>query len=102
MKEILLKILDALGLAYWLDVLGLAYWVEIITDNPKCTYYFGPFVRYKDAQEAQGGYIEDLETEDAKGITVNIKRLKADHKHLTVFDNLDDLPAMDRVPVFTS
>ncbi|MEI6064995.1 MAG: DUF1816 domain-containing protein, partial [Pseudanabaena sp. ELA748] len=27
-----------------LEKLGLAVWVEIVTDAPRCTYYFGPFI----------------------------------------------------------
>ncbi|HBE16837.1 MAG TPA: hypothetical protein DDW51_04275, partial [Cyanobacteria bacterium UBA11367] len=50
------------------EFLGLAFWVEIVTDNPKCTYYFGPFLSAQEAETAKGGYIEDLENEGAQGI----------------------------------
>jgi len=56
--------------------LGLAWWVEIVTQNPRCTYYFGPFLNSADAKIALKGYIEDLELEGAQGIGVNIKRCK--------------------------
>lgn len=75
MKEVMLKILQ---------FLGLAFWVEIVTENPRCTYYFGPFLNEKEATEAKGGYIEDLETEAAQGISVKIKRCKP--SNLTIFD----------------
>ncbi|MEA5618148.1 DUF1816 domain-containing protein [Cronbergia sp. UHCC 0137] len=56
--------------------LGLAWWVEIVTQNPRCTYYFGPFLNANEAGLASIGYIEDLEIEGAQGIVVNIKRCK--------------------------
>jgi len=27
-----------------LEQLKLALWVEVVTEQPQCTYYFGPFV----------------------------------------------------------
>lgn len=75
MKEAIIKVLD---------LLGLAWWVEVTTDSPSCTYYFGPFLKENDAIKAKGGYIEDLEQENAQGITAQIKRCKP--KDLTVFD----------------
>jgi hypothetical protein len=79
MKEILIKSLD---------FLGLALWVEIVTDNPRCTYYFGPFLSEQEAIASKGGYIEDLENEGACGISVTIKRCKP--TNLTIFDELED------------
>jgi Domain of unknown function (DUF1816) len=80
MKEILLWILN---------FLGLAYWVEIVTDYPRCTYYFGPFLSYKEAQKAHGGYVEDLQQENAQGISVTIERTKP--ANLTIFDEKEEL-----------
>ena len=65
MKEILTTIFNAVG---W------AYWVEIETVKPSCTYYFGPFLTFKEAESARVGYVEDLTQEDAVGIVVKIKR----------------------------
>ncbi|MCP2729512.1 DUF1816 domain-containing protein [Limnofasciculus baicalensis] len=67
-----------------IEFLGLAFWVEIVTDNPKCTYYFGPFMGAKEAEGAKSGYIEDLENEGAQGIAVTVKRCKP--SNLTIFD----------------
>lgn len=67
-----------------IEFLGLAFWVEIVTDNPKCTYYFGPFMGAKEAEAAKSGYIEDLENEGAQGIAVTVKRCKP--SNLTIFD----------------
>ncbi|AFY78199.1 MAG: DUF1816 domain-containing protein [Hydrococcus sp. C42_A2020_068] len=91
MKELLLWILN---------LLGLAYWIEIVTDYPKCTYYFGPFMSYEEARMAQGGYIEDLQQERAQGIAVIIKRTKP--VTLTIFDEQEDMKLSKRVMSFGS
>ncbi|HBB35512.1 MAG TPA: hypothetical protein DDZ80_00765 [Cyanobacteria bacterium UBA8803] len=75
MKEVFTKILQTLGLAFW---------VEIVTESPQCTYYFGPFFTEEEANAAKGGYIEDLEGEGAQGIFVTVKRCKP--TNLTIFD----------------
>lgn len=80
MNEVWIKILDSLGLAFW---------VEIVTDNPRCTYYFGPFISKEEASTAKGGYIEDLENEGAQGIGVTVKRCKP--TNLTIFDESGEL-----------
>jgi Domain of unknown function (DUF1816) len=67
---------------------GWAWWVEIVTQNPRCIYYFGPFLSAKEAQAAETGYIEDLEQEGAQGIAVKIKRCKP--QNLTVSEDLGD------------
>jgi Domain of unknown function (DUF1816) len=76
----------------WTDVLefvGQAWWVEIFTAQPKCTYYFGPFVNSREAQTAIQGYVEDLENESAQGIQTHVKRCKPEL--LTI----EDAPAQD-------
>jgi len=62
------------GLAKWLNKLGLAWWVEVVTGDPRCTYYFGPFSSVSEANAARAGYVEDLEKEGAQGIAVDVKR----------------------------
>ena len=52
--------------------LPLPWWVKILTSQPPCLYYFGPFDSAQEAISAQAGYIEDLEGEQAQGITVHI------------------------------
>ncbi len=78
---------------------GLAWWVEVITQNPRCTYYFGPFLSSNDAKAAIKGYVEDLEQEGAQGIIVNVKRCKP--QNLTIAEDLGE--RMDRKvrPVFS-
>lgn len=53
---------------------GKPYWVEITTKQPNCLYYFKPFQNYAEAKQMQQGYIEDLISEKAIGISVDIKR----------------------------
>lgn len=64
------------GLISLSNGLGLAWWVEIVTQNPSCTYYFGPFISSVDATVASEGYVEDLKNEGAQGIVVNVRRCK--------------------------
>jgi Domain of unknown function (DUF1816) len=68
-----------------LEKLGKAWWVEIITQSPRCIYYFGPFPNAKAAIDAQPGYIEDLEQEAVQGIIINIKRCQP--QKLTIFED---------------
>ncbi len=80
MKELLIKLLE---------FLGLACWIEISTDNPRCIYYFGPFFTQAEAESAQDGYIEDLKAEGAMGISVKFKRFKP--QELTIFDEVEEM-----------
>ena len=90
MKEVLIKILD---------FMGLACWVEIVTDSPRCTYYFGPFVSEQEAQAAKSGYVEDLENEGAQGISVTVRRCKP--TNLTIFDELGEQIELKTLPNFS-
>lgn len=74
-----------------LNFFGLAWWVEIKTDNPRCTYYFGPFLGHGEAKALQAGYIEDLEQEGALGISVSIKRCKP--SVLTLSEDWEEIPS---------
>lgn len=56
------------------DMFVSRWWVEISTSEPKCKYYFGPFLTKKEASAMQWGYIEDLEDEGTKGIDTSIRR----------------------------
>jgi hypothetical protein len=59
-----------------LEFLGKAWWVKIQTESPKCTYYFGPFVRKRSAEQSKQGYVEDLQGEGAEIVSSEIKRCK--------------------------
>jgi len=80
-----------------LETLGLAVWIEIVTDSPRCTYYFGPFVSESEANIAKIGYVEDLESEGSKGLAVVVKRCKPES--LTIYDDSLDFK-FDRFPAF--
>ncbi|NMF56705.1 DUF1816 domain-containing protein [Pseudanabaena yagii] len=81
-----------------LETFGLAVWVEIVTDSPRCTYYFGPFSNESEAESAKSGYIEDLEAEGSKGLAVTVKRCRPEN--LTVYDDSLDFK-FDRFPAFS-
>lgn len=59
-----------------------SWWVKIQTKVPKCVYYFGPFTDANEARSHQGGYIEDLVQEGAKGI--NVVAHRGEPKVLTI------------------
>ena len=80
--------------------LGWAWWVEIVTQTPRCTYYFGPFLSLKEANIAKAGYIQDLDQEGAQGIVVNVKRCKP--VNLTISEELGERVDRQREPVFSS
>lgn len=90
MKELLIKIFT---------ILGLSYWVEIQTDYPRCTYYFGPFLNKKEAEASKTGYLEDLDNEGAKGISVAIKRCKP--SNLTIFDEKEEIGRFCVIPTLS-
>ncbi|HEY9634985.1 MAG TPA: DUF1816 domain-containing protein [Coleofasciculaceae cyanobacterium] len=90
MKEVLIKILH---------FLGLAFWVEIVTDNPRCTYYFGPFLSEEEAYAAKSGYVEDLENEGANITSLEVKRCKP--ADLTIADDLGELTEFRQRPTFS-
>ncbi|ELR97942.1 DUF1816 domain-containing protein [Gloeocapsa sp. PCC 73106] len=90
MKELMIEIVN---------FLGLAYWVEIVTETPKCTYYFGPFLQAKAAENATEGYLEDLKNEGASGIKVQVKRCKPGD--LTIFDEYEGKKTKSAIPSFT-
>lgn len=60
------------------------WWVRIITQTPRCTYFFGPFDSAQEAQEHKSGYLEDLEQEGAQGIEVLV--LQDRPETLTIYD----------------
>ncbi|MBF2055894.1 MAG: DUF1816 domain-containing protein [Cyanobacterium sp. T60_A2020_053] len=80
MKELLIGVLN---------FFGLAVWIKVTTDNPRCVYFFGPFLTMKGAREEENGYLEDLLGEGARGIKTEIKRFKP--SELTIFDDLADV-----------
>jgi len=59
-----------------LQRIGCAAWVVVVTERPSCTYYFGPFLCRPAAARWQPGYIEDLEAEGARIVSVTIARCR--------------------------
>ena len=59
-----------------------AWWIELQTTHPDCMYYFGPFSSKTEAENSQDGYVQDLATEGAQNIGVNVKWCKP--KQLTI------------------
>ena len=82
-----------------LNLLGLSWWVEIVTETPRCTYYFGPFASKKEAEAAKVGYIEDLELEGAQGLAYAVKRCKP--VDLTVYEDLEERTLLRTSPAFS-
>ncbi len=89
MKEFLISLLN---------FFGLAWWVEVKTSAPRCIYYFGPFLTSQEAEAAKAGYVEDIETEGAEGLSVSIYRCKP--IDLTIADDLGNLGDKGMLPVF--
>lgn len=61
------------------------WWVEIITNQPFCIYYFGPFVSFQEADAMRPSYVEDLLQEGVGTLQVLVKRCQP--SQLTVFDD---------------
>ncbi|MCG5059456.1 MAG: DUF1816 domain-containing protein [Limnoraphis sp. WC205] len=90
MKELLINLLN---------FLGLAFWVEIITESPNCTYYFGPFLTAKEAHSAEVGYREDIESEGVNTYKVSVRRCKP--SRLTVAEDLEKTIYKLIIPAFS-
>lgn len=54
------------------EAIEFGWWIEMVTALPRCTYYFGPFTDFQEAQSAQQGYWEDLSQEGAQVIEFQI------------------------------
>lgn len=63
----------------FVDAMKADWWLEVTTTSPHCTYYFGPFLQEDEARNATDGYLHDLESEGAEGITVAVKRCTPAH-----------------------
>ncbi len=86
-------------LTNFLNVLGMAWWIEIVTDDPHCTYYFGPFASANEADAAKSGFMEDLEEEGAKNTSVIVKRCKP--VSLTIDDELGETRGRKNQPTLS-
>lgn len=59
---------------YLRDRVGVPWWVKVVVQSPACTYYFGPFDSFKEAQSQQSGYIQDLKEEGATEVVSQIQQ----------------------------
>ncbi|ERN40098.1 protein of unknown function (DUF1816) [Rubidibacter lacunae KORDI 51-2] len=82
-----------------LDSLGAAWWVRIKTENPQCTYCFGPFANKREAEASQDGYIEDLESEGATIAALIVERCKPED--LTVYGEDGEQSALEKIPTLS-
>ncbi|MGD1703397.1 DUF1816 domain-containing protein [Dapis sp. BLCC M229] len=72
-------------LVNFLNFSGIAWWIKIFTVDPRCTYYFGPFLTSEEAKTSEAGYLEDLEGEGAQGIKVSIQQCQP--VELTIYND---------------
>ena len=56
--------------------LGLAWWAKIETEDPSCTYWFGPFITKRSLKENISSFINDLSSEGSKNIKHSLVRCK--------------------------
>ena len=56
--------------------LGLAWWAKIETEDPCCTYWFGPFITKRSLKENISSFINDLSDEGSKNIKHSLVRCK--------------------------
>lgn len=60
------------------------WWIKILTEKPKCIYYFGPFVSPNEAKDSQADYFEDIQEEGSEIIDVEIEQCQP--QQLTICD----------------
>ncbi len=77
-------------LTSFLNLTGLAWWIEVRTENPSCTYYFGPFVHEQEALNEKSGFIADLEGEGAVCTLVRVQRCKQPVQLTVLHENLGE------------
>ncbi len=50
------------------------WWIKVDTQIPVCTYYFGPFDSVQEAESNYADYLQDLQEEEAQGISYAIEQ----------------------------
>ena len=56
--------------------LGLAWWAKIETEQPKTTYWYGPFITKRSLKENMSAFIQDLSKEGSVNIKHSFFRCK--------------------------
>ena len=64
--------------------LGLAWWAKIETEQPKTTYWYGPFITKRSLKENISFFINDLSNEGYTNIKHSLVRCKKEEP-LTVW-----------------
>ena len=67
----IIKLIRNLG-----NKLGLAWWAKIETDQPKATYWYGPFITKRSLKENMSSFIKDLSDEGSTNIKHSLVRCK--------------------------
>ena len=92
MKNLLTNVLEALGF-------GSDWWIRVITNNPECIYYFGPYESKAEAEAEQFGFLEDLKDENASIVSQEV--LRTNPTQYTIYDERSDFLAANPRPVFS-
>ena len=61
--------------------LGLAWWAKIETEQPKTTYWYGPFITKRSLKENMSLFIKDLLDEGATNIKHILVRCKKEEPY---------------------
>ena len=56
--------------------LGLAWWAKIETNQPKATYWYGPFITKRSLKENMSSFIKELSDEGSTNIKHSLLRCK--------------------------
>ena len=56
--------------------LGLAWWAKIETEQPKTTYWYGPFITKRSLKNNLSSFIDDLSNEGSTNIKQSFVRCK--------------------------
>ena len=92
MNNLLTNVLESLGI-------GLDWWIKVVTDDPECTYSFGPYDSKSEAEAEQFGFIEDLKCENAIIVSQEVMRDKP--TEYTIYDERTDFLGINPRPVFS-
>ena len=56
------------------NTLGLAWWAKVETQDPKVTYWFGPFLTRKSLKTNLASFMEDLSIEGSSSMNHSLVR----------------------------
>ena len=76
----------------------LGWWITILTAQPLCLYYFGPFTFCQEAESIQDRFIEDLRQENALILCTHIRFLQPSQVTVTGTDLLMHIISFQKIP----